>query len=190
LGEAPVVDAGAADCGRLAQSSAEEGSTPQALSSSLFGCCSLRRPTLRVDSGARARLPQPISELHLLVAAVGLGVEGGLEVLIQEGNQLLSQKDSPGHPLEVAAAAVVVGTVELASGEGLLEPAEEGLVIGVHPQRDVRLAAVSSEVSVADQESQEDADFENGRALARGFGRGCRARVFAGLFHRRVSRGT
>jgi len=143
---------------------------PTALPSPLFGCCSLRRPALRV---AEPRLSQSVTELHFLVAAVGLGVQVGMEVLIQKGNQLLSQKDSPGHPLEVAAAAVVVGTVELASGEGLLEPAEEGLVVGVHPQGDVGLPAISSEVAFADQESQEDADFENGRALAGGCGCRC-----------------
>jgi len=96
-----------------------------------------------------------------------------MEVLIQERHQLLSEVGSPGHPLEVASAAVVVRTVELASGEGLLEPVEEGLVIGVHPQGDVRLPAVSSEVAFADQEPQKDADLQNGRALVGVFGGGC-----------------
>lgn len=108
-----------------------------------------------------------------MIAAVSLGVEGWVEVLIQERHELFPEEGSPGHPLEVASAAVVVGTVELASGEGLLEPAEEGLVVGVHPQGDVRLAAVSSEVAFADEEPQEDAYLQNGRALVGACGRGC-----------------
>ena len=118
-----------------------------------------------------AGLYQPISQLHLLVAVVGLGVEGGVEVLIQKRHDFFPEEGSAGHPLEVASAAVVIGTVELASGEGLFEPAEEGLVISVHPEGDVRLTAVSSEVAFANQEPQEDAYFQNGRVLAGG-GRG------------------
>ncbi len=107
--------------------------------------------------GVQVGLSQSITELHLLVAPIGLGVQGGIEVAIQERHELFPEKGSPGHPLEVASAAVVVGTVELASGEGLLEPTEEGLMVGVHPQGYVRLAAVSSEVAFADEEPQEDA---------------------------------
>lgn len=136
----------------------------------------------------RIRLGYPVAELHLRVTVVGLGVQGGVEVSVEERDQFFSEEGSSGHPLEVAAAAVVVGTVELASGEGLLEPAEEGLVIGVHPQGDVRLAAVSSEVAFADQEPQEDAYFQNGRVVAVGGRRSWGS--FSGLFHRRVSRGT
>ena len=64
-----------------------------------------------------------VSGLHLEVAAVGLSVDPVGEATVEERHELAAQELSPGHPLEVASAAVVVGAVELPSGELLLERA-------------------------------------------------------------------
>jgi hypothetical protein len=52
----------------------------------------------------------------------------------------------------------MIGAVELSSREGLLEPAEEGLVVRVHPQGDLRLLPVASKMALANEQADEDAD--------------------------------
>ena len=72
---------------------------------------------------------------------------------------------------------MVVRAIEPAAGKPRHEPAEERLVVGVHAQRDLRLATVATEVPLADQQPEQDAEL-----VLRGF-----LRL---LFHRHVSRET
>jgi hypothetical protein len=57
---------------------------------------------------------------------------------------------------------VVVGTVE-AAPETALDPSEERLVVGMHVERDLGLAAVAAEVALSDENPEKDADIEVAR---------------------------
>jgi len=67
-----------------------------------------------------------------------------------QGQDLLAQLGTPGHPLEVATPAVMVGTVQT-STKRIDDPTEELLVPGMHPQRDLRVAPIAAEVTLPDQ---------------------------------------
>src|SRR5262249_40628603 len=54
----------------------------------------------------------------------------------------------------------MIRPVELSPGKGSLQPPEDRFMPDVHPQRDLRLAAVSAEVSFADQQAGEEAEAE------------------------------
>src|SRR5580693_9048053 len=123
------------------------------------------------------RSPDSVPPLHLLVAGVGLGVEGGEEVAVEDGHQLLAERSAPHHPLEIAPPAVLIGAIEPATGEGADQPPEEGLVIRVHAERHLRLLAVAAEMTLADQQPQEDADFDRREPVR------LRGTLAAGLFH-------
>ena len=86
---------------------------------------------------------------------------------------------------------MVVGAVEAPSGKGLLQPAKESFVIGVHTQGDVGLPTVTTEVTLPDQDANEHTDFEfrpGGLLFHRHVSR--EAFVRLELFHRQVSRET
>lgn len=112
-------------------------------------------------------------------------------MLLEQWNQVLAEVGSARHPLEVASTSVVVGPIEPASGEGALQPAKESLVVGVHPDGDLGLAAVATEVPFSNQDSEEVTQLEvsgpGGRQL---FHRSVSRGTFNPLFHRRVSRET
>ena len=93
---------------------------------------------------------------------------------IEDGQEFFSQEATPGHPLKIAAATVVVGAVEPAPREACLDPAEQRFVVGVHAQGNLRLAAVAAKVSLADENADQEA----------------RSKSAMGLFHRQVSRET
>lgn len=100
--------------------------------------------------------------LHLEEAAMGFAVEVRREVLVQEGDEVVAKGLAPDHPLVVAPSSVVVGAVELAAGEGLLQPEEEGFVVRVHAECDLGLSPVAAEVAFADEDSEEEAGLEVG----------------------------
>ncbi len=90
---------------------------------------------------------------------------------------------------------MVVGPVELRRWEPRHDPGEQRLVPRVHPQRDLRLAAVAAEVALADEDADDQTDVEERQRRCftvvfhvepPGLRRGWRRR----LFHRRVSRET
>jgi hypothetical protein len=55
---------------------------------------------------------------------------------------------------------MVVGPVELRARNALLEPAQQGFVAHVHPERDVRLSPVPTEVALPDEEAHDETLFE------------------------------
>jgi hypothetical protein len=61
---------------------------------------------------------------------------------------------------------VVVGPIQPRAGEASQEPVEEPLVPHVHPQRDLRLFAVSAERTLADQQADQQTPVEIGQLLA------------------------
>jgi len=76
------------------------------------------------------------------------------------------------HPLVVVAAAVMVGAVEFAAGQGLDEPVEEAFVAGVHADGDLGLAAIAAEVALACEDAEEIARREVVHAALRGLEQG------------------
>ena len=84
---------------------------------------------------------------------------------------------------------MVVRAIETAGRKARDEPAEERFVVGVHPQRDLRLAAVAAEVTLADQQSDDQTGLEVGERGWAGLG-GQGEEPTPVLFHRQVSRET
>jgi hypothetical protein len=101
-------------------------------------------------------------------------------VAVDEGGELLAEEAPPSHPLEVAATAVVVGAVEDATGKGALQPAEEPLVAGVHPQCHLGLTAIAAEVALAGEDAEQVAHLQVGD-VGHGWS------VGLGVFHRQAS---
>jgi hypothetical protein len=95
-----------------------------------------------------------------LVAFVGAAAVLGSEAPIQEWHELLAENGTAGHPLVVAAPAVVIGAVEAAAGNVLSQPLEECRVVDVHSERDLRLPRVSAEVSLPHEHADEEAFVE------------------------------
>jgi hypothetical protein len=100
-------------------------------------------------------------------------------VAVDEGGEFLAEEAPPGHPLEVAASAVVVGAVEDPAREGALQPAEEPLVAGVHPQCHLGLTAVAPEVALAGKDAEQVAHLQVGDV-------GHGGSLGADLFHRQA----
>jgi hypothetical protein len=65
--------------------------------------------------------------------------------------------------LEVVATVMVVRAVELAPGEGLFYPVEESFMAYVHPQCDLWLASVPTEMPFTEQQAHQDPSFEVSR---------------------------
>ena len=51
---------------------------------------------------------------------------------------------------------MTVGAIQSGAWEQPLQPAEQGLVADVHPQRDLGIAPVATEVTLADQHSHDE----------------------------------
>jgi hypothetical protein len=77
-------------------------------------------------------------------------------------DHLATEAVAASHPLVVVPAAVVVGAVEPAPRDGRDQPSEEPLVPEVHPQGDLRLAAIPAEVPLPDQQAEQEADRQVG----------------------------
>jgi len=69
---------------------------------------------------------------------------------------------------------VVVGAIEPTSRKPGLDPAKQSLMVGVHPERDLGLTTVATEVAFTDEDADEKAAIKLGDSL----------------FHRQVSRET
>ena len=74
---------------------------------------------------------------------------------------------------------MVIGPVQLAARDGLLEPPEERLVARVHAQRDLGALAVAAEVRVAHEHAEHEAGLE-----------GAMRRQLGHVFHRSEKRET
>src|ERR1019366_4885277 len=99
--------------------------------------------------------------------ALAHGVEAAAGVVVQplavggdERDHHLAKVVAAGHPLVVVAPAVVVGAVEPPAWEGSGQPSEQLLVADVHPQGDLRLAPVTAEVSLPDEQAEQIAHGE------------------------------
>ena len=55
---------------------------------------------------------------------------------------------------------MVVGAVQASFREALHQPVEQGLVAGVHPERDLRLLPVAAERTLANEQSDDHASIE------------------------------
>ncbi len=74
---------------------------------------------------------------------------------LDERNDLVAQVSAPSRPLVVGTSAVVIRAVEPASRIGPPEPLEGLFVTDVHAERDLGLAAVASEMALADEQAHE-----------------------------------
>ncbi len=81
---------------------------------------------------------------------------------VEEREQVMDQDRPASHPLVVIAAAVVVGPIQTRSRKALLEPSEQGFVADMHAQRDLGLAAVTSERALADKQANDHPPLEFG----------------------------
>jgi hypothetical protein len=99
----------------------------------------------------------------------------------QDRQQPLSKGFTPRHPLIVAPASMMIGTIELGTWHYPDEPLKELFVSNVHPQGDLGLAAIAAKMPFADQDTNQEAlfEFRHGRPSLSGW-----------LFHCQVSRGT
>lgn len=84
------------------------------------------------------------------------------QVLLQDGEQLLDESPSAGHPLVIRSSGVVIGAVQPAGREVLLQPLKQRLVAGVHAQDNLRLAPVAPERTLADEQPDDQATLEHG----------------------------
>ena len=103
---------------------------------------------------------QAVAALHLHVTAVGLFVQAGIEMAVEERDEEVAEAGAAGHPLVVVTAAVMIGAIQLGARHGFHQPEKERLVVGVHPQRDLGLLPVAAKMPLADEKSHEDAAFK------------------------------
>jgi hypothetical protein len=89
-----------------------------------------------------------------------MAVEIRRQPSVEERNEFVAQVGAPNHPLKVIAPAVVIRAIEAPPGKGPLQPPKDRLMPDVHPQCDVGLAAVATEVTLSDQEPDEESDLE------------------------------
>ena len=142
-----------------------------------------------MESGFRPLLPSdPNSQRDIVPGAHGQ--ETTADVIIEQGDvtaddrrNILPEDLSPYHPLEVLAATVGIRAVEPRARDCLDQPAEQALVPGVHPQRDLGLASVSPKVTLPGENAEDVAELER-RELVHG------GDPSGSLFHRQVSRET
>jgi hypothetical protein len=88
-----------------------------------------------------------------------------IQSTFDEGNENIS-KDAPSrHPLVIVATSVEIRTVQLCLGECGLEPAEGVDMPHMHPERNLSLFAVSSEVPFAEKQAQYEAFVEGIQGL-------------------------
>lgn len=104
-------------------------------------------------------------------------------MLYQDGDQILLERHTSDHPLEIRAPTMVVRAIEAGIGHLVDQPVEKRLVFGVHTQCYLRLATVSAKVSLPHQDADEKAD------VALRFAVHPRS-MPSGVFHRRVFRET
>lgn len=97
---------------------------------------------------------------HCPKAFVDVPVDIWGEAALEEGQELLAKVSPACHPLVVAAATVVVGPVKASAGKASLDPAEQGIVPLVHPQRDMRLTPVTTEVALTHEDAYQHTLFE------------------------------
>lgn len=93
-------------------------------------------------------------------------------IAVDERDDLVSKVGAPCHPLEVGTSAMLVGTIKAAAREGVLDPAECGFVPYVHPESDLCLAAIATEVRLAHEESDQKPHGEGTRSRISGRGAG------------------
>ncbi len=73
-----------------------------------------------------------------------------------EGNDVIAEIPAPSRPLVVRPAAVMIGTVEPTARIRRPQPFERLLVAGVHPEGDLRLAPVTTEMALSDQQTDQE----------------------------------
>lgn len=118
----------------------------------------------RSEGGLRGKFQLTcVAAPHVLKSLVAVGVEHRRHVACQEGHERVTQVGTPGHPLEVVAPAVVVGTIEPAAREGLFEPPEHRLVTNMHAESYLGLTPVPSEVPFPYEEADQDSYLEFSR---------------------------
>lgn len=75
---------------------------------------------------------------------------------LEQRKKVFAQGSPAPHELKVAAARMVVWSVEARLRKTSLEPAKEGLMTGVQAQHDVRLPAVPAKMPLADQDTEDE----------------------------------
>jgi hypothetical protein len=79
-----------------------------------------------------------------------------LMVIQEDGQQLLAERPSSGHPLHAVPANLKVRTVELRSRDHPLDPFQQLLMPYMHMQDHVRVEPVSSKVTLAREDTHEE----------------------------------
>ncbi len=84
------------------------------------------------------------------------------QMCIQDGDQRVAKKRTPGHPLVIPTTSVLIRTEKPALRKDPHEPREEIDVVGVHSKRDLRLTPITPEMTLSHQKSHQKADIEQG----------------------------
>ena len=97
-----------------------------------------------------------VSLQHLPKARCGVAVDAVIQVPLEHRKDIPDERPATRHPLVVRPPAVVIRAVQPAVRKALDEPAEDGLMPDVHPERHLRLLPVPAERSLADQQAHDD----------------------------------
>ncbi len=87
-------------------------------------------------------------------------IDVGMELTLEDGQQVVNQGFPARHPLVVRPPAMVVGPVEPRVRKAIEEPPEEGLVPDMHSEGHLGLLPVAAKGPFADQEPHEQAAVE------------------------------
>lgn len=85
------------------------------------------------------------------------------QMQVEEGDEA-AQSLSSHEPLVILSARVMVGAVQPGTGHDREEPVEEGFVASVHTHGDGRLASVSPEAALTDEDPEKEPELERGEA--------------------------
>lgn len=95
-----------------------------------------------------------------------VAVQVGCQQLIEDGHERL-ERLSANEPLEVGAIGVVIWTVQPRTWDDAEETMEEGLVTGMHTDRDRGLAPVAPEAPLAHEHAYKEPQIEGVNRLIR-----------------------
>lgn len=102
---------------------------------------------------------EAIGALHPLVALPRVSVDLLGEPSVEERDEM-AERSTANEPLVVGASRMVVGPVESGTGDDDGEKPEERFVSNVHADGDRRVATVSAEAALADEDADQEATLE------------------------------
>jgi hypothetical protein len=103
-----------------------------------------------------------VAPAHRVEAVGGVAVQIPGQLLLEQRKDVPHERRAASHPLVVGASAMVVWAIQARVGKSLHKPLKEGFVARVHTQRHLRLLAIATEGTFADEKADDDAPFELG----------------------------